>query len=275
MRYGRAGDDGRMTLAEHIAELRSRLIRAFAAIGVAMAGAFLLYDRVFDVLKRPYCEVPASRRLGGEECTLVVTGVLDAFTVRVKVAAIVGVIVSSPVWLYQLWAFIAPGLHRHERRWALIFATCSGALFAAGSGLAYYSLGRSLSFLLSFAGNDITPLIAVDRYLSFVTVMLLVFGVSFEFPLLVVLLNLAGVVSAAKLASWRRGEIFLVFAFAAVITPSGDPITLSAMAIPMVLLYEAAVLVARLHDRRVARRRAASSYAGLGDDEASPLSAPG
>jgi sec-independent protein translocase protein TatC len=248
-----------MTLTEHLIELRSRLLRAFLAVGAGMVVAFLFYDQVFNVLRHPYCQLEAAHRLGGRECTLIFTGVLDALAVRLRVAMIAGIILSSPLWVYQLWAFVTPGLHRHERRWALTFAACSGALFAAGTIFAYFTLGRALQFLLSFSG-DLTPLIAVDKYLSFVTKMLLIFGASFEFPLLVVMLNLAGVVSARRLAAAWRVIVFGIFVFAALITPSQDPITLCGMALPLSLLYGVALLVAFAHDRRVARREAASPW---------------
>ncbi len=265
-----ATDAGRMTLAEHLFELRRRLFRAMLGIVAGMVVAFVFYDPIFNFLKHPYCSLPASNRLGGHSCTLVVTGVFDAFAVQLKVAMIVGVVLSSPLWLYQLWAFVTPGLHRHERRWALVFAGCSGLLFAAGSVVAYYTLGKGLAFLLSFA-DQLTPLIAVDRYLSFVTTMLLIFGVSFEFPLLVVLLNLAGIVSGRRLAAAWRSIVFGIFVFAALITPSQDPITLLGMAVPMVVLYGIALAVALGHDARVAKRRAQSEYGQLDDDEPSAL----
>lgn len=263
-----------MTLAEHLFELRRRLLRAMIAIVLGMIGAFLVYGPIFRFLTHPYCELPAAHRIPGSQCLLVVSGIFDAFAVRLKVSAIAGVVVTSPIWLYQLWAFVAPGLHRKERRWALIFAGCSAGLFAVGAAFAYYTLGRGLAFLLSFAA-DLTPLITIDRYLSFVTTMLLVFGASFEFPLLVVLLNLAGLVSARRLASSWRVIVFSVFVFAAVVTPSQDPITMSAMALPMSLLYGVALLVAFGHDRRAARRAAESPYGRLDDDQTSPLDLDG
>lgn len=259
-----------MTLAEHLVELRRRLLWSLIAFVAATVLAFAFYDPLYRFLTHPYCQLPVSRRLGGDHCTLIVTGIFDAFTIRLKVAAICGVILSAPFWLYQLWAFLAPGLHRSERRWALVFASFSVALFSVGAVFAYFTLGKGLAFLLSFAG-DLTPLIAVDKYLSFVTTMLLVFGASFEFPLLVVLLNVAGILSARRLAGAWRAVIFAVFVFAAVATPSQDPITMSAMAVPMSLMYGVALLVASAHDRRKARREARSSYARLRDDEVSPL----
>lgn len=261
-----------MTLAEHLGELRNRLIKSAFALAIGVVLAFVFYKQVFDFVTHPYCELPASRRLtGGDSCLLTFTGITGAFSIQLRVAMIVGVIVSAPIWLYQLWAFVTPGLHRRERRWALTFAGISTVLFAGGSAFGYYSLNRALEFLLSF-GSGLTPVIAIDRYLSFVTNILLVFGASFEFPLLLILLNLAGIVSAYRLRSAWRTIIFGIFAFAAVVTPSQDPITMSLMAAPMTVLYGVALVVALVHDRRVARR---NPYAGLNDDEASPLSPGG
>jgi sec-independent protein translocase protein TatC len=269
-RAPRSVEDARMSLADHLQELRRRLAIALLALFVVTIVTFVvLYHPVFDVLSHPYCKLPASRRLGGGHCDLIVTGPTDAFFVRLHVSVIVGAILSSPVWLYQLWAFITPGLHRHERRYAVAFVGTSVVLFALGGLTAYLSLSKGLEVLLGFATGNITPLITVDRYLSFVTAMLLVFGVSFEFPLFVVMLNLAGVVSYERLKRWRRMEIFLVTCFAAVATPSQDPFTMLALAAPLWLLYEGALLVARVHDGRVARRP--SPYADLADDELSPL----
>lgn len=260
-----------MTLAEHLGEFRNRLIKSALALAVGMVVAFVFYEQVFDFVTHPYCELPAASRLtGGERCLLTFTGITGAFSIQLRVAMIVGVIISGPVWLYQLWAFVTPGLHRRERRWALVFAGISTALFAGGSAFGYYSLNRALEFLLSF-GSGLTPVIAIDRYLSFVTNLLLVFGASFEFPLLLIMLNLAGIVSAKRLRSAWRGIIFGIFAFAAVATPSQDPITMSLMAMPMTVLYGVALVVALIHDRRAARR---DPYAGLDDDAPSALPDP-
>jgi sec-independent protein translocase protein TatC len=261
-----------MTLLEHLLELRARLFKALLGLLAGCIAGFVLYPQIFDFLKHPYCRLPAAHRgLGGAGCQLFQFGVFEGFAVRLHVAIIAGVILSSPLWLYQLWAYITPALHRNERRWAVTFVGCSLALFAAGAAVAFVMLNKALEFLLSVAGHGVSPVLGITPYLNFVTLMLVIFGVSFEFPLLIVMLNLAGVLSSARLRSWRRMEIFLVFAFAAVATPSQDPFTMTALAIPMALLYEAAVVVARVHDRRVAQRAAASPYADLSPDEPSPL----
>lgn len=262
-----------MTLVEHLVELRTRLTRALLALVVGVVIGFFLFPAVFEFMKEPYCSLPASRRLDtGNGCDLFAFGVLDQFSVRLRVSLIIGVALSSPVWLYQLWGFITPGLHKHERRYALTFVAASMVLFALGAVLAYLTLSKGLEILLNFAGGGVITALAVDKYLSYVTAMLLVFGVSFEFPLLVVLLNRVGVVPHARLASWRRPMIFGVFVFAALATPSQDPFTMTAMALPMALLYEVALVITRLHDRKKARQAAYDDLpTDLPDDAPSPL----
>jgi sec-independent protein translocase protein TatC len=261
-----------MTLVEHLYELRSRLFKALLALLAGMIVAFVFYPHIFAVLKAPYCSLDADRRtLGGTGCNLFQFTVFEGFTVRLRVAILAGSLLSAPVWLYQLWSFITPGLHRHERRWAVRFVAASVLLFAAGAAVAYYFLRHGLAFLLTIAGAGVEPVIGISSYLSFVSTMLVIFGVSFEFPLLVVMLNLAGVLSYERLRGWRRMEIFLVTVFAATATPTQDPFSMLGLAVPMWLLYEVALVIARAHDKRVARRAAESPYAGLGVDEPSPL----
>lgn len=259
-----------MPLVEHLRELRARLFVALLAVAAGMVVAWVLFDPIFAVLKEPYCQLPQARSLG-PNCTLVVTGIFDAFFLKVRVSLIVGSVIASPVWLYEIWAFVTPGLYRNERRWTLAFLATSVPLFLAGAVLAYLTLDKGLALFLGLTPSEVTNIIRVNDYLGYVTTMLLVFGVSFEFPLLIVMLNLAGVVSFEALRRAWRGVIFGVAVFAAVATPSGDPFTMTALAAPMCLLYALALLVARWNDRRRARREAESPYAGLSDDEASPL----
>ena len=260
-----------MALSDHLSELRHRALISLVAIVIATIVSFIFHGNILHALTHPYCQLPDNYRLVHGRCTLVVSGVLDAFTVTLKLALYAGLILSSPVWLYQLWQFVTPGLYSHERRYALSFVTASLFLFAMGGAFAYLTLEKGLHFLLSFATGGVTSLLSFDSYLSFVVAMVLVFAVSFEFPLLVVMLNLVGVVSAARLRGWSRGIIFGIFVFAAVATPSQDPFTMLALSVPMCLLFGIAVLLATIHDRRAARREGASPYANLSDDEASPL----
>jgi sec-independent protein translocase protein TatC len=269
-------DDVRMPLGEHLRELRRRLLIAVAAIVAGTIVAFIFHSAILHVLTRPYCHLPVSYRLVHDKCTLVVTGVLDPFTVTLKLAFYSGVILASPIWLWQLWRFVTPGLYRHEQRWAAVFVTASVGLFAAGGVVAWLTLPKGLHFLLGFAAgsNGLSSLLTFSSYLSYVLAMVLVFAVSFEFPLLVVMLNLAGVISHERLRHWSRGIVFGIFVFAGVATPSQDPFTMLALALPMTALYGAALGIAFVHDRRMARRPDASPYAHLSDDETSPLDDP-
>ena len=266
-------DDGTMSLRDHLAELRSRLLKALLFVALGTVVGWILYPQILHVLIQPYCQLPADQRLlaANGECKLIFTSPLDGFLLRLKVGAICGLVLASPFWLYQLWAFVTPGLRRRERRWTIVFVGFSTVLFAAGAALSYFTIEKALALLVGFAGDSTVAAIDAPRYIGFVTSMLLVFGVAFELPLLVVMLNLVGVLSARRLIRWQRLAIFLIFVFAAVATPSQDPISMCMLAIPMALLFELAVLIAWLHDRRKARREAAESFAHLPDDVASPL----
>ncbi len=258
-----------MTLAEHLYELRHRVIVSLVAVLVTTAVAYGFHGQILHFITHPYCSLPDHYRLVKDRCTLVVSGVLDPFTVTLKLALYAGVLAASPVWLYQVWKFVTPGLYHHERRWATSFVAASVLLFGMGAAFAYFTLEKGLHFLLGFASGGLTSLLNFNSYLSFVVAMILIFAVSFELPLLVVMLNLVGVVSAERLRRWGRGVIFGIFVFAAVATPSQDPFTMSALAIPMCVLYGIAVVIATVHDRRVARRPAL--YEDLADDELAPI----
>lgn len=273
-RRARTVEDSKMPLTEHLRELRNRLAKAMLAFAAASIFCFIFEPDIFRWLIDPYCSLPADKRGdagGGGSCKLYFFGILDAFTIRLKISMLSGAVLSAPIWLYQLWSFITPGLHRHERRWSLSFVGASLFLFAAGGFFAYITLETGLSLLLSFGGDGLVSVLDGNKYLSYVIAMLLVFGLSFEVPLIVTMLNLAGVVSTAKLRSWRRAEIFLVFVFAAIVTPSQDPFTMLALGLPMIILYEVALVIGWINDRRKARRGDTSPYAGLDDDETSPL----
>jgi sec-independent protein translocase protein TatC len=203
------------------------------------------------------------------ECNFTQLGPLDLFLLDLKIALGVGVILAAPVWLYQLWAFIAPGLHRRERRWAYAFAAIAAPLFAGGAALAYVVLERALGFLLGLGGENIENQLEVTRYVGFVVNMVLSAGLAFQFPLVVLMLNFTGIASARKLLSWWRVTVFIMFVLAALITPTPEPFTMGAIGLALSSLYFAAVGVAFLNDRRRARK--AGQYGDLADDELSPL----
>jgi sec-independent protein translocase protein TatC len=240
---------GTMTLIEHLEELRHRVIVSFVALlGGAVVGWFL-YPTFLNVVTHPFCDYVMSLPKGQRPptgCDLVASGALDPLTVKLKVVFALGLFVALPVILYQLWAFIVPGLTSRERRMAVPFIAASMVLFTLGALVAYVTLPKGLNFLLGFAGPTFTILITGSSFIGFVVLLTLAFGLSFEFPILLIFLGLAGVISSAKLRAWRRPAIVLISVFAAVVTPSSDPYTMLAMMIPMLLFYEAAIIVIRL-----------------------------
>lgn len=266
-----------MPLMEHIRELRNRMAKVLIALGLAMILGWIFYKPVelqmfglelrttgiIEFLQRPYCEAR-----GGEECSLYIFGALEPFTFRLKVAFILGFVVSSPVWVYQLWAFVNPGLHRNERRYTLTFVGLGVPFFLGGVLLAYVVIDRGLSLFVGFLAEGMELNLKAGQYLTFLTVIMLIFGISFELPLLVTMLNFAGILSHERLKAWRRWIVFGVCVFAAVATPSQDPFTMLALAIPMALLMELATLIAKFNDRRRERN---APYGELGDDETSSL----
>jgi sec-independent protein translocase protein TatC len=260
-RPGKARDpEGRMPVMEHIREFRNRLIKAALAIIAGMVVGWLLYERAFNFIIGPYCRITIQHTTGcggPDGHPLVVTGVFDPFFVKLKVAFVVGLVVSSPIWFYQLWAFIAPGLYSREKRWTFAFVGSAVPLFALGAFFAYLAMSRGLHFLLGLTPEGVRPLITIDTYFGYTMAMLLIFGIAFELPLALVILNMAGVVSHAFIRKWRRVMIFLVFVFAGAATPSPDPFSMLLLAIPCVILVEVAELFVWLNDRRRARREAA------------------
>ncbi len=269
LRRRRGNPDGRMSVLDHLRELRRRLIIVVVLVAVGAVLGWVLYDPVLKFLEHPYCSVPPQHRYQGNDgkgCELIYTGVLDGFTTRLKVSVIAGTVFTGPLWLYQIWAFITPGLRRNERKYTLVFIAVSTILFVTGMALAYVVLSKGLSVLLGAAGAGTQALLTVNSYLSFVTLMLVVFGAAFELPLLVVMANVAGVVSGKMLKKSQRIAVFLIFLFAAVATPSTDPFTMCAMALPMVLLFEGAVVFAVVHDKRKAVRAAQADEESKLDD---------
>jgi len=267
-----------MSVLDHLRELRRRLIIAMVIIALGAVVGWLVYNPLLELLKHPYCNIPYQHRFGAQnqsasQCKLTFTAPLDGFTIRLKVSVAAGAVLTAPFWLYQIWAFITPGLRKNERRWTIGFVLSSSVLFALGMGLAYLTLYKGLSVLITQAGNGTSAVLTIKDYVSFVILMLVIFGASFELPLLIVMLNAVRVLPFRLLKRGQRVGIFLIFVFAAVATPSTDPFTMVAMALPMVLLFELAVLWCLVHDRRRARRQLAEEHERLPDDVASSVDA--
>jgi len=261
-----------MPLTEHLRELRSRLLKSAIAVVLGMIVGWIAYPTIFDLLSQPFEGAVAQAQAEGRDVTLALTGVTDPFVLQLQVAAIAGLILSAPVWLYQLWRFVTPGLHKHEKRWGVAFVAVAFPLFLAGTVLAYMVLPIGLEILLGFTPENVENIVSVDRYLSFFLRTVVVFGVGFLTPLLIVTLNFAGILSGKRLLSWWRWIIFTVFIFAAVATPTGDPINLILLAGPILLLVVIAVGIALLNDRRRARKGLTQpDYQAWDDDETSPL----
>ncbi|MFJ5220379.1 twin-arginine translocase subunit TatC [Streptomyces sp. NPDC088354] len=256
----------RMPLAEHLREIRNRLTKAVLAILVVTIAAAFSYKGIINFSTRPVLDsvgCPTSfadlaERTANTTCArITINGLLAPFTLALKVSLMAGVVLASPVWLYQLWAFVAPGLHRHERRYAYGFVGAGVPLFFGGAFIAYKVLPTTAKVLIGLTPHGVDNLLPLDDLLDLVTRMVVVFGLSFEMPLLLVMLNLTGVVSGRRIIGWWRGMIMGIAVFSAVATPSTDPLTMLALAAPIWVLYFAAVVFSLLNDRRKARRRAA------------------
>ncbi len=242
-----------MTLFEHLAELRDRIFKAAVGIVAALILGFAIYHPLLAILIAPYCELPAELRaafFAGDECRLIITDVLGQFFLRVKIAAVVAVVLAGPLVAYQIWRFVTPGLRPVERRYALPFMVISQVLFAGGAVFSYYVLPRGLEVLLGLGGDTVVAVLDANEYLRFLIHMMVGFGIAFELPLILITLILMGVVGSEGLRTYRRHALFGIFAAAAIITPTTDPITMTLMAGPLVLFYEISIVVARLVERR-------------------------
>jgi sec-independent protein translocase protein TatC len=257
------GEDGRMALSDHLRELRARILRVAVAMTITFVALLFFYDQLLELVLGPYNH--AREALGEEVSRPVISGPGGPFLLYFKLCGLGALVLTSPYWLYQIWAFIMPGLHPHERRWSRIFVAIAGPLFLIGIAVGYVTLPKGLQVLIGFTPADVTNLVEFSEYLSFFTRTLLVFGIAFEIPVFIVLLNLAGVVSGKWLGEHRSWIIIVVFVFAAIATPSTDPFTMCFMAIPMVALFFVSELIARANDRRRARARNALLAGGASE----------
>lgn len=260
--------EGRMPLMDHLRELRNRLLVSTIALVGGIIVGWIFFDPVWEFVKAPYCETEQAKMLRDNTCTLVFSGIFQSFFLTLKVSALVGVVASSPVWLYQIWAFVTPALYRNEKRYSVAFMALAIPLFLVGAALAYIVMDTSLAILLGFAPSDAVAAVQIDEYVSYVLIMLVIFGISFELPLLLVFLNIIGVLPRATVKKHRRTVIFGMFVFGAIITPGGDPITMMALAAPMIILYFVAEGFMYLREKRSPDTE---DFSHLSDDEASPL----
>ncbi|MEV6835200.1 twin-arginine translocase subunit TatC [Streptomyces sp. NPDC051133] len=269
--------EGRMPLADHLRELRNRLAKALLAIVVVTIVAAFFYNDIINFLTKPILDSVGcaetfeqlAKSSNKHQCAeITINGLLAPFTLALQVSLMAGVVAASPIWLYQLWAFVAPGLHRHEKKYAYAFVFTGAPLFFAGAFFAYKVLPTTAKVLIDFTPNgNIKNLLPLDDLLQLVTRMVIVFGLSFELPLLLIMLNLTGILTGTRMLGWWRGMILGITVFAAVATPSTDPLSMLALAGPIWVLYFGAVLFSLLNDKRKRRREAE----GPGDDEASEL----
>ena len=246
---------GHMTIWEHIAELRTRLIRVLVAVGLGAVAGWFLFPWVLEILLQPFYQLVP-------DGTLIATSPLQPFSIRIRVAGYLGIVFAMPVILWQVWGFITPGLYPHEKKYAIPFTVSALLLFMAGASVAYYTLNPALNFLIDIGGQDIEPLYTPDSYIMLIVWMMIAFGVGFEFPVLLVALQLINVLTPRQLLGWWRIATVIIVLAAAIITPSGDPISMLALAVPMFFLYFISIAIGALAlkmRRRRARRTAASS----------------
>ncbi|WP_232676879.1 twin-arginine translocase subunit TatC [Nocardioides sp. R-C-SC26] len=260
------GSDGRMALSDHMRELRARVLKVGLVIIVGLIASLFFFSELFDLVVGPYYD--AQDQLPNGSTELITQGAGAGLMLHLKLCGLAALVLTSPFWLYQIWAFIVPGLHPRERKWTRLFAAIAGPLFMVGVWLGYTTLPLGLEILIGLNPGGVSNLVEFNEYLQFFSRTLLVFGIAFEIPLFVVLLNLAGVVSGRALGAYRSWIIVGVFVFAAVATPSGDPFTMTLMAVPMVILFGISEVIARFNDRRRARR---DPFNNLDPDTASPL----
>ena len=268
----RENPEGRMPLMDHLRELRNRVVKIAIAVIIGGAVALVFYQRIWDWVQRPFCQAVTYCKPDTFGHTLILNGVMDGFYLHIKVAVVAGLIVTSPFWLYQLWAFVAPGLYSREKRWTYAFLGTSVPLFGLGCYFAYLAMNRGLQFFISMSGG-LTAMYTADTYIGYWIAMILGFGLCFEIPLFLVVLNLTRVVTHERFRKWRRMIIFMIFVFAGIASPSPDPLTMVMLGGIVIVLVEVAEILMYLNDKRYARNHP-DLYAGLSDDELAPVEAP-
>jgi sec-independent protein translocase protein TatC len=267
--------EGRMPLMEHLRELRNRLIRAALVLVLGMIVALVFSNPTLQFVMRPFCSASINGHAGchvyGDQ--LVVNGVFDPLFIRIKLAFFIGLIATCPVWLYQLWAFIAPGLYSREKKWAYLFVGTAVPLFVGGAVLAYFVMSRGLKYLLGLSPSGVAVLPSFDTYLSYFTGMVVGFGIAFELPLILIVLNMAGILTHERFRKWRKMLIFVTFLVAGMVNPSPDPWTMLLLGGITVVLVEIAEVFVYFNDKRRARLHP-EMYANLADDDLSPIDEP-
>ena len=260
---------GTMPLLDHLRELRKRVIRSALFIFIFSAIGWINYNQIITTLAEPVCDLRLAQESGSANCgALFISGVLGPLNLQLKVSFLAGVILSAPFWLYQLWAFIAPALHRKEKRNSILFIVAATPFFAVGATLAYYILPIAIEVLFGFTPESLNNLIRFDDYLDFVLRLILIFGIAFELPVFLVSLNLIGVLSGKSILKPWRFSIFAITFFVAAFSPTADPLSMAALAVPLIILYFGAGGLALLVDKR--RDRKSRKYS---DDEAAPIEA--
>jgi len=251
---------GKMPLLDHLREFRNRLMKALLGIALATVVGWYFYQDIIRLLTLPFCDLGTNNAPTDGKCgDLYVNGILGPFNLQVKISLLTGVILAAPIWIYQLWSFITPALHRKERRSAIVFSIIATPLFATGAMLAYLILPHAVDVLLGFTPDNLGNLVRFDEYLDFVLRLILIFGIAFVLPLFLVALNLLGLLSGKSILKPWRTAVFLCFVFTAAFTPTPDPITMTLLAIPLCLIYFLSGLFALIADRRKSKKSAINS----------------
>jgi len=271
-----ARERGTMPLLDHLRELRKSIIRAAFFILIFSILGFVYYNQIITTLAEPVCDLKLAQSSGSNNCgSLFISGVLGPLNLQVKVAFLTGVIVSAPFWLYQLWAFIAPALHRKERRKSVLFIIAATPFFTLGAALAYYILPIAIRVLFGFTPDSLNNLVRFDDYLSFVLRIILIFGLAFELPVFLVSLNLIGVLSGRGILKPWRFAIFGITVFVAAFSPTADPLSMAALALPLIVFYFGAGGIALLVDKKRDKKSKQIGDNQAADiDQASPIDEP-